>query len=101
MAGGFVHDVNPGLSFCHCCKGSDFSRNAHNFLIAIASLIMMPYPRLQPFILSAQGRLRLGNARKINFSCYCARLALPLQAKKLLISRTGQVPRLKTFNDLI
>ena len=67
-------------------------------------------------------RTRLANARKYVFSYYCDGLdkfltldnknkfslfslnrnfALPLQSKKLLFSRKGQVPRLKTFHNLI
>ncbi len=49
-----------------------------------------------------EGRRRLGNARKINFSCYCARLALPLQSKRLLILRIGpSAGAIKPFHDLI
>ena len=45
--------------------------------------------------------LTLDNKNKLSLFSLNRNFALPLQAKKLFISRTGQVPRLKTFNDLI
>ena len=45
--------------------------------------------------------LTLDNKNKFSLFSLNRNFALPLQSKKLLISRKGQVPRLKTIHNLI